>query len=180
MALTAKDHIRLLLEAGSSPDAQTCKRSDEILVHVRELLGESSAPAQLLEGEGVAWGLFDDEDVPQPFTPEELPQLWARLYATLGLNAPWSVIDLRYLAPERRFEVTVEYGSSEAPACPVCGAPDVRLLSSQRQVWIRNNLLQSTVYIVVRPPRMHCPSGCTIPPPVMPWAEPGSGFLRMF
>jgi len=98
----------------------------------------------------------------------------------LGLQAPWSVTDVRFdiKAKEIHFEVRFKPGSRFA--CPSCGAADQPVHDTRPRTWEHLRFFEHKAFIHASVPRTACSAcGKTGQVPV-PWARSGSGFSQLF
>lgn len=98
----------------------------------------------------------------------------------LGLQAPWSVTDVRFdgKAKEIHFEVGFKPGTRFA--CPSCGADDQPVHDTRSRSWEHLRFFEHKAFIHARVPRVTCSQcGKTGQVPV-PWARSGSGFSQLF
>jgi len=97
--------------------------------------------------------------------------------AVLGLQAPWTVVNVELDVTGQQVRVTVEAGAGPYP-CPEC-QERVPGYDRQRRRWRHLDTCQFTTWIQADLPRVSCP-----PPGVkqiaVPWAEPGRQFTAWF
>lgn len=99
--------------------------------------------------------------------------------AALGLQAPWTVSDVRFDPQASEIHFDVSCGAPRLP-CPVCEAADQPIHDRKKRSWQHLHFFQHRAYIHAELPRVAC-GGCgkTTQVPV-PWARPGSGFTLLF
>jgi len=99
------------------------------------------------------------------------------LYASiLGIEAPWSVVDVKLDQPGKKVEVFLEYdGETVCPECrEVCGGYDFR-----ERRWRHLDTCQFQTILIAKVPRVDCKKDGVRQMPV-PWAEKNSQFTAMF
>jgi transposase len=99
--------------------------------------------------------------------------LYARI---LGVEAPWSVIDVELDDVHQRVTVLVQHGGETA--CPVCGksAPGY---DTKRRQWRHLDTCQYQTYLAADVPRVNCPDH-GVRQIKIPWAESNSRFTALF
>jgi len=97
--------------------------------------------------------------------------------AVLGLQAPWSVINVELNVPGQQVTVTVEAGLGPYP-CPEC-QERVPGYDRKRRRWRHLDTCQFTTWIQADVPRVNCPIH-GVKQVAVPWAEPGSQFTAWF
>jgi len=97
--------------------------------------------------------------------------------AVLGLQAPWSVINVELNVPGQQVKVTVEAGPGPYP-CPEC-REHVPGYDRKRRRWRHLDTCQFTTWIQADVPRVNCPTH-GVKQIAVPWAEPGSQFTAWF
>lgn len=101
------------------------------------------------------------------------------LYAQiLGVESPWRVREVELRLSCGEVEVRVEHGSSEAMACPECGAAAKRYDTRLRR-WRHLPTCQYKTILAAEVPRVRCPQH-GVKTLAVPWSEPGSGFTALF
>jgi transposase len=96
----------------------------------------------------------------------------------LGLEAPWSVVDVELDAAGEEVRVLVAYTGRRALTCPKCDAKCSGYDHRQRE-WRHLDTCQFKTILVADIPRVSCPEHGVVSISV-PWAEPGSRFTAMF
>ncbi|MEW6283749.1 MAG: ISL3 family transposase [Candidatus Eremiobacterota bacterium] len=97
--------------------------------------------------------------------------------AVMGLQAPWTVVNVELDVTGQQVTVTVEAGPGPYP-CPECRAP-VPGYDRKRRRWRHLDTCQFTTWIQADLPRVSCPAH-GIKQIAVPWAEPGSQFTAWF
>jgi len=97
--------------------------------------------------------------------------------AVLGLQAPWSVINVELNVPGQQVTVTVEAGPGPY-ACPECHER-VPGYDRKRRRWRHLDTCQFTTWLQADVPRVNCPTH-GVKQIAVPWAEPGSQFTAWF
>ena len=98
----------------------------------------------------------------------------------LGLQAPWSVADVRFDAKAKEIHFEVRFQSGTQFACPSCGAPDQPVHDTRPRNWEHLRFFEHKAFINASVPRVACTQcGKTRQVPV-PWARSGSGFSQLF
>jgi transposase len=97
--------------------------------------------------------------------------------AVLGLQAPWSVINVELNVPGQQVMVTVDAGPGPYP-CPEC-QERVPGYDRKRRRWRHLDTCQFTTWIQADLPRVSCPTH-GVKQIAVPWAEPGSQFTAWF
>lgn len=96
----------------------------------------------------------------------------------LGVERPWRVSDVELRLENGEVEVRVEYGASEAVACPVCDAPSSRHDTRLRR-WRHLPTCQYKTILAAEVPRVRCAEH-GVKTMAVPWSAPGSGFTALF
>jgi transposase len=100
------------------------------------------------------------------------------LYAgILGIQAPWTVVDVKLDQPGKKVEVFLECEAKKGP-CPECGEDCGRYDSRERR-WRHLDTCQFQTILIAQVPRIDCPTH-GVRQTKVPWAEPGSQFTAMF
>lgn len=101
------------------------------------------------------------------------------LYAQiLGIQAPWTVADVKLTLAAGEVSVFVEHDSAVPLACPKCGATSPGY-DKRRRKWRHLDTCQYKTMLVADVPRVQCPEHGVVTVEV-PWSEPGSGFTALF
>ena len=98
----------------------------------------------------------------------------------LGVQWPWKVTRISFLAEQRRLEIWLDFERGGTFACPECGAEGAKAYDTQEEAWRHLNFFQHETYLRARVPRVRCPKGCGVKKADVPWACPGSGFTLLF
>jgi len=99
--------------------------------------------------------------------------LYARI---LGIEEPWSVVDVMLDQPNKKVEVFLEHEGKTA--CPECGEDCGRYDSRERR-WRHLDTCQFQTILIAKVPRIDCPTH-GVRQVRVPWAEEGSQFTAMF
>ena len=98
----------------------------------------------------------------------------------LGLQAPWSVTDVRFDAAAKEVHFEVRFKAGSRFACPSCGAADQPVHDTRSRSWEHLRFFEHKAFIHAAVPRVACSQcGKTGQVPV-PWARSGSGFSQLF
>ncbi|TQM93949.1 ISL3 family transposase [Roseinatronobacter monicus] len=98
----------------------------------------------------------------------------------LGLQAPWSVTDVRFDAKLKEIHFDVRFKAGSRFACPSCGAPDQPVHDTRSRIWEHLRFFEHKAFIHADVPRVAC-SQCSKTGQVpVPWARSGSGFSQLF
>jgi len=98
----------------------------------------------------------------------------------LGLQAPWSVTDVRFDAKLKEIHFEVRFKAGSRFACPCCGAADQPVHDTRSRSWEHLRFFEHKAFIHAQVPRVACSQcGKTGQVPV-PWARSGSGFSQLF
>jgi transposase len=97
--------------------------------------------------------------------------------AVLGLQAPWTVVNVELEVKGQQVTVTVEAGPGPYP-CPECQEPGPGY-DRKRRRWRHLDTCQFTTWIQADLPRVSCPTH-GVKQIAVPWAEPGSQFTAWF
>lgn len=97
--------------------------------------------------------------------------------AVLGLQAPWSVTNVKLDVEGQQVAVTVEAGPGPYP-CPECQAR-VPGYDRKRRRWRHRDTCQFTIWIQAEVPRVQCPTH-GVKQIAVPWVEPGSQCTAWF
>ncbi|HSE57192.1 MAG TPA: ISL3 family transposase [Nitrospiraceae bacterium] len=97
--------------------------------------------------------------------------------AVLGLEAPWTVVNVELDVTGQQVTVTVEAGAGPYP-CPECQEP-VPGYDRKYRRWRHLDTCQFTTWIQADLPRVNCPIH-GVKQIAVPWAEPGSQFTAWF
>jgi transposase len=97
----------------------------------------------------------------------------------LGLQAPWTVTEVKLDVPGQRVDVFVDHASAERWACPECGKALGLYDHSEERIWRHLDTCQFLTYLHARPPRVKCPAH-GVRQVRLPWAEPHSRFTALF
>ncbi len=98
----------------------------------------------------------------------------------LGLQAPWSVTDVRFDAKLKEIHFDVRFKAGSRFACPSCGAVDQPVHDTRPRTWEHLRFFEHKAFIHAAVPRVACGQcGKTGQVPV-PWARSGSGFSQLF
>lgn len=98
----------------------------------------------------------------------------------LGLQDPWSVIDVRFDATAKEVHVEVRFKAGSRFACPSCAAADQPVHDTRARSWEHLRFFEHKAFIHAAVPRVACSRcGKTGQVPV-PWARSGSGFSQLF
>lgn len=99
--------------------------------------------------------------------------------AALGLQAPWSVVEVRF--EPARGEIHFDIGcQAKRLSCPACGAADQPIHDRLARRWQHLHCFQFRAFIHAQVPRVRC-RGCGKTTQVgVPWARPDSGFSLLF
>ena len=97
--------------------------------------------------------------------------------AVLGLQAPWTVVNVELDVKGQQVTVSVEPGPGPY-ACPECQEP-VPGYDRKRRRWRHLDTCQFTTWIQADVPRVNCPTH-GVKQIAVPWAEPGSQFTAWF
>lgn len=97
--------------------------------------------------------------------------------AILGLQEPWTVMNVELDMPGQQVVVTVDPGPGAFP-CPTCQKPAPGYDRKLRR-WRHLDTCQFTTIIHAEVPRVQC-SRHGVKQVAVPWAEPGSQFTALF
>lgn len=97
--------------------------------------------------------------------------------AVLGLQAPWTVVNVELDVNGQQVSVTVDAGPGPYP-CPEC-QERVPGYDRKRRRWRHLDTCQFTTWIQADIPRVSCPTH-GVKQIAVPWAEPGSQFTAWF
>lgn len=98
-------------------------------------------------------------------------------HAVLGLQSPWSVVNVDLDVKGQQVVVTVEAGPGPYP-CPTCQAA-VPSYDRKLRRWRHLDTCQFTTWIQAAIPRVSCPTH-GVKQIAAPWADPGSQFTALF
>jgi transposase len=95
-----------------------------------------------------------------------------------GLQASWSVADVRFDTKEIHFEIRFKPGTRFA--CPPCGVADQPVHDTRSRSWEHLRFFEHKAFIHAQVPRVAC-SQCSKTGQISaPWARSGSGFSQLF
>jgi transposase len=97
----------------------------------------------------------------------------------LGLEDPWTVVDLEFDAGKRRLDLRIDFPKGSRFACPECGAGGCKVHDTEEKTWRHLNFFQHDAYLTARVPRVICAEHGTRLVAV-PWARERSGFTLLF
>lgn len=97
--------------------------------------------------------------------------------AILGLQEPWTVVNVELDLPGQQVVVTVDPGPGPFP-CPACEQP-VPGYDRKLRRWRHLDTCQFTTVIQAEVPRVHCATH-GVKQLTVPWADPGSQFTALF
>lgn len=97
----------------------------------------------------------------------------------LGLRSPWRVSRVDMNVAGQEIHVHVEHGAGSKFRCPDCDQELAVYDHTSERVWRHLDTCQMKTFLHAKPPRVECPDHKTRQP-VLPWAEPGSGFTALF
>jgi transposase len=97
--------------------------------------------------------------------------------AVLGLQAPWTVVNVELDVMGQQVTVTVAAGPGPYP-CPECRVPAPGY-DRKRRRWRHLDTCQFTTWLQADVPRVSCPTH-GVKQIAVPWAEPGSQFTAWF
>jgi len=97
--------------------------------------------------------------------------------AVLGLQAPWTVLNVELDVKGQQVTVTVDAGPGPYP-CPECQTRGPGY-DRKRRRWRHLDTCQFTTWIQAEVPRVNCPTH-GVKQIAVPWAEPGSQFTAWF
>jgi transposase len=98
--------------------------------------------------------------------------------AALGLMSPWSVVETRFDAEDKRLDLRLDFPAGSRFACPECRAAGCPIHDTTQKTWRHQDFWQHQTYLTARVPRVRCERCGTHQVPV-PWARPGSGFTLL-
>ena len=97
----------------------------------------------------------------------------------LGLELPWTVVDVKLDISTQRVDVFAEHPKGEKWSCPECGELLPLYDHSEERVWRHLDSCQFQTFLHARPPRVQCPTH-GVRQVLLPWAEPKSRFTLLF
>ncbi len=97
----------------------------------------------------------------------------------LGLQAPWSVADIRFEQEAGEIHFDVVCGEPRLP-CPVCGRAAQPVHDRKERTWQHLHFFQYRAYLHAKVPRVACGACGKTSQVTVPWARPGSGFSLLF
>jgi len=98
----------------------------------------------------------------------------------LGLQAPWSVTDVRFDAKVKEIHFEVRFKPGTRFACPSCGAPDQPVHDTRPRSWEHLRFFEHKAFIHACVPRVACTQCSKTGQLPVPWARSGSGFSQLF
>jgi transposase len=97
----------------------------------------------------------------------------------LGLQAPWSVADLKLEVEKQRVDVWVDHPEGTRFSCPECNVELAVYDHTPERVWRHLDSCQFLTYLHARLPRVCCPEH-GVKQVAVAWAEPRSQFTLLF
>lgn len=99
--------------------------------------------------------------------------------SALGLQAPWSVKDVKLDTSRRRIDFDLTCNANRLP-CPHCGASSQGVHDRLAREWRHLDFFQFEAWLHAQVPRVAC-SACGKTSQIdVPWAREGSGFTALF
>jgi transposase len=98
----------------------------------------------------------------------------------LGLQAPWSVTDVRFDAQTKEIHFDVRFKPGSRFACQSCGAPEQPVHDTRARSWEHLRFFEHKAFIHASVPRIACSKCGKTGQVQVPWARSGSGFSRLF
>ncbi|MFY8058567.1 MAG: ISL3 family transposase [Planctomycetaceae bacterium] len=106
---------------------------------------------------------------------ESLSQHYHRM---VGLNADWSVTDVKLDVAEKMLRLTVEY-VGQGVVCPDCGTSCAMKDHAAERSWRHLDAMQFQTILTARVPRSHC-NECGVKTIAVPWSGKHSRFTLLF
>jgi len=100
--------------------------------------------------------------------------------AALGLEAPWTVSDVRFDAAAGRIDFEIAFPAGSRFCCPACGAVDQPVHDTRERSWRHLHFFQYQAFIHARVPRVRCSECARTTQVAVAWARAGSGFTQLF
>jgi len=97
----------------------------------------------------------------------------------LGLEAPWTVSEVRLAVDKQTVEVVAEHKAGARFACPECGRELAVYDHAEERRWRHLDSCQFQTFLCARVPRVDCPEH-GVRQARMPWAEPRARFTLLF
>ena len=99
--------------------------------------------------------------------------------SALGLQAPWSVKDVKLDTSRRRIDFNLICNDRRLP-CPHCDAPDQGVHDRLSRQWRHLDFFQFEAWLHAEVPRVACNACGKTSQVGVPWAREGSGFTALF
>ena len=99
--------------------------------------------------------------------------------SALGLQAPWSVKDVKLDTARRRIDFNLICNARRLP-CPHCNAPDQGVHDRLTREWRHLDFFQFEAWLHAEVPRIACSACAKTAQIEVPWAREGSGFTALF
>ena len=99
--------------------------------------------------------------------------------SALGLQAPWSVKDVKLDTARRRIDFNLICNARRLP-CPHCNAPDQGVHDRLTREWRHLDFFQFEAWLHAEVPRIACSACAKTTQIEVPWAREGSGFTALF
>jgi len=97
----------------------------------------------------------------------------------LGLQAPWTVTNVKLAVAEERVDVWAGHASGVLWPCPDCEKALPVYDHSEERAWRHLDSCQFLTYLHARAPRVECPEH-GVRQVKLPWAEPHARFTALF
>jgi transposase len=97
----------------------------------------------------------------------------------LGLQAPWTVTNVKLAVAEERVDVWAGHASGVLWPCPDCKKDLPVYDHSEERAWRHLDSCQFLTYLHARPPRVECPEH-GVRQVQLPWAGPHARFTALF
>jgi transposase len=101
-----------------------------------------------------------------------LPDIFA---STLGLSAPWQIINVSFAPNEKRIDITVAFMPQGSVSCPHCGSTN-SLCKAVEETWFHEDFFSYATYLHTKIPLIHCCDHASVD---RPWSRPGSKFALL-
>jgi transposase len=96
----------------------------------------------------------------------------------LKLESPWEISKVEFQEDKGVIKVFVDFPRGSVFCCPVCGK-ETKAYDTTKKEWRHLNFFQYACYLVVRVPRIDCPTD-GIHQIELPWARDGADFTFLF
>ncbi len=97
----------------------------------------------------------------------------------LGIDRPWQVAEVKLELAEKRVKICLVWQEGQKAPCPVCGRECTLYDLAPERTWRHLDTMQFETILRARTPRVECPTD-GVKTIVVPWAEPGGRFSRLF